>query len=1283
VVPKDQYDMMIPDLFRSAAKQYPTLPALDGPKFSLTYAELDAVTDSLAAFLRTKYRAAPETVVGIYMERCEEYVIALLSIWKAGAAYCPIEVAYPPPLLRSVFDEVEPKVVLTKEAYAANVPRSISKFSFDGDWRGVISHMSSDVKVLEENKANPESLGYVVMSGGTTGKPKGIEAPMRSPVASYLWRYSISGYGPGARVGCNVFFVWEIIRPLLRGGTTVVIPDDIIFDSHKLAPYLESKAITEVLFTPSLFETLLNTCDAEFLRSLPLQVVWLNGEVVTTKLLQQAGRHLPDVLFCSTYSISECGEVCGVRLDAERPDCPDFCPVGRVADFAEYRVMNTERLSSHDEPEEVAKGEPGELWVSGRGVGRGYTKNPTKTKEVFITYEGKPFYRTGDLVRELHDGAIEVLGRCDFMAKVRGYSVVLGAVESSVFKLLGVNQAIVVAAGAEGTDKRLVAYMSPCIPGELRGRLALDQALIDEHGRSPLLFQELVKELPHYAVPSVYVVMDSLPIDPVSTKASRKALPPPPAPPPAAAIPASFQFDGSEAACQLIFEEVLGLPAGTLTGESNFFEFGGHSLLVTQLLARITELGGPRVSVADFLRAPTAAGAARLISGEGVAAGPVRFLPQEVEKHTHAMPDIGLSVQAYWRYTVFANNSQRVLLTGATGYLGVHLLAQLLKKTSCQVFCIVRPPAGSEDRPAAARQRLVEHLQAQSFMDLDLDRLQVIPGDVSSPHMGMDEGEHLFLQQLIDVVVHAAANVNLAYTYDLLEAANVQGTARAIEFARGGKVKALHFISTNGIFPESGTPGSFSEADTPPHHLLDTGYGQTKWVAEQLVLKANELGLPCVVYRLGNLAGPLHGSGWNENDSNLLFLRACIERGAVPEAGDWSLELTPVDFVAEFVQNCMMDLKFANSKTFHLINEQKLSLQVMAQVAARVGFPIARKDKSAWCENKGKQQEGLLSIVLGQDALHSLLGRHHQCSQENTMAACDHFGMSYPALTDASFGAYLRRLVSERLLPSPMSLPGRLGGRVALVTGASSGIGRAVARVLAGEGATVVIVARSEQKLKEVSASLPGESVPMPCDVTSRKAVHDMIGKVEARLGQIDIVVNCAGVMFFTLMKNLHYEEWEQTIEVNCKGVVNVCGATLPAMMKAGSGHFVNISSDAAKTLFPALTVYNASKAFVNTFSRGLRAECVGSGIRVTDIQPGDTATNLIMQNTDQEAADKVGVKIGDVVCAGAPREFYLDPEDVAASVLYAVCSPTHVGVHEMVIEPRDQMYGDPTAMSS
>jgi len=156
-------------------------------------------------------------------------------------------------------------------------------------------------------------------------------------------------------------------------------------------------------------------------------------------------------------------------------------------------------------------------------------------------------------------------------------------------------------------------------------------------------------------------------------------------------------------------------------------------------------------------------------------------------------------------------------------------------------------------------------------------------------------------------------------------------------------------------------------------------------------------------------------------------------------------------------------------------------------------------------------------------------------------------------------------------------------------------------------------------------SALPGATA-LAADVTDRAAVHAMVAAVHAAHGDVDLLVNCAGVMYFTLMRNARYDQWERTIDVNCKGTVNVTGAVLPRMLAAKRGHVVNVSSDAARQLFGALTVYNAAKAFVHVFSRGLRAECVGTGLRVTDIQPGDTATNLIQANDDAEAAAKMGV---------------------------------------------------------
>lgn len=270
-----------------------------------------------------------------------------------------------------------------------------------------------------------------------------------------------------------------------------------------------------------------------------------------------------------------------------------------------------------------------------------------------------------------------------------------------------------------------------------------------------------------------------------------------------------------------------------------------------------------------------------------------------------------------------------------------------------------------------------------------------------------------------------------------------------------------------------------------------------------------------------------------------------------------------------------------------------------------------------------------------------------------------------------------------------------LEGKVVLIVGASSGIGEGIARAFAKESATLVLAARRVEKCEEIlkSLNLPAgskASLAVKVDASKRAEVQKMYEDLEAKHGAVpDVVINCAGCMYFTLLKNQHFDEWEQQIDVNCKGIVNSCGAVLPGMLKRKTGHIVNISSDAAFQTFPALTVYNATKAFVHEFTKGLRCECVGTGIRVTEIAPGDVRTDLIKNNTDQEAAAKIGVSIGvkiggdDFTDDSPDRSNYLDPQDIADAILYAVKAKSHVGVHQMLIEPRDQMFGDPTSTNS
>jgi NADP-dependent 3-hydroxy acid dehydrogenase YdfG len=244
-----------------------------------------------------------------------------------------------------------------------------------------------------------------------------------------------------------------------------------------------------------------------------------------------------------------------------------------------------------------------------------------------------------------------------------------------------------------------------------------------------------------------------------------------------------------------------------------------------------------------------------------------------------------------------------------------------------------------------------------------------------------------------------------------------------------------------------------------------------------------------------------------------------------------------------------------------------------------------------------------------------------------------------------------------------------LQGRVAVVTGASSGIGAAVARALAHEGAHVALAARRRDMLAEVRAGLErqgGEvrTLILPTDVTDRQQVKSLVARTEEELGPVDVLVNCAGVMYYTMMKNLHEDAWEQTVDVLCKGMLNCVGAVLKGMLDRGRGHIVTISSDAGRKVFPGLAVYSGGKFFVEAVSQGLRLETAGTGLKVSTIQPGNVATDLLALSRDEEALERYGQPSGVRV---------LDSEDVAASVVHALKQPEHVAVNEILVEPREE----------
>lgn len=245
----------------------------------------------------------------------------------------------------------------------------------------------------------------------------------------------------------------------------------------------------------------------------------------------------------------------------------------------------------------------------------------------------------------------------------------------------------------------------------------------------------------------------------------------------------------------------------------------------------------------------------------------------------------------------------------------------------------------------------------------------------------------------------------------------------------------------------------------------------------------------------------------------------------------------------------------------------------------------------------------------------------------------------------------------------------RLTGRIALVTGASSGIGEATARLLAEEGAALVLTARREERLEELAAEIEeagGRALVAPADITDRRAVESVAERALEALGRVDILVNNAGIMPLAPLRKVRVAEWDRMVDVNVKGVLYAIGAVLPAMLERGGGHVVNVSSLASRRPFPGGAVYSATKFAVRSLSQGLRLELSPTdGIRVTDIEPGLVATELPESIGDDETREEFYSRL--------KGTRMLEPVDVARAIRHAVTQPERVNVNEVLVRPTDQ----------
>ncbi|MFY2561712.1 amino acid adenylation domain-containing protein [Corallococcus terminator] len=572
--PRAEYprDMPMHELFAHHSARAPQAVAVEHEGRTLTYAELDARANQLARHLLS-LGLRPEARVGLCVERGPDLVTGMLGILKAGGVYVPLDPAYPRQRLAFMFEDSSVAVVLTQQPLRPLLPpHSRPTVCLDSDWP-VISR--EPVEPPTGIRVSSDQLAYVLYTSGSTGKPKGVAISHRS-IVHLVRDTNYVDLGPDdcmAQVGTPSFdaATFELWGALLNGARLVIIPRDVLLSPEDLALRLAEVKATCALLTTALFNQVAHEKPSAFSA---MRYVFFGGEKASPQAVRQvlhAGR--PGQLV-NLYGPTEVTVCATFHPLLSLPAGATSVPIGRP--LARMRLYV---LDAHGRP--VPRGVPGELYVGGDGLARGYLGRPDLTAERFVPDAlsgelGARLYRTGDMVRWLQDGTLDFVGRVDTQVKVRGRRIEPGEIEAALREHPSVHEAVVLVREDVPGTVRLVAY---CVPSASEEGAALDvQALRTA----------LAERLPEFMVPSAFVVLRELPLSP-SGKVDREALSAPDAKPPEAGGDRVEPRTPQEKALAAVWTQLLGVPR--VSPDDNFFELGGDSILAIQVVSRARQAG--------------------------------------------------------------------------------------------------------------------------------------------------------------------------------------------------------------------------------------------------------------------------------------------------------------------------------------------------------------------------------------------------------------------------------------------------------------------------------------------------------------------------------------------------------------------------------------------------------------------------------------------------------------------------------------------------------------------
>ncbi|MFJ3793087.1 amino acid adenylation domain-containing protein [Kitasatospora sp. NPDC090091] len=598
-----------PELYARRVEAAPDDVAVAFEGEELTFAELDRRANRLAHVLRAE-GAAPERFVGLALPRSPLWPTAVLAVHKAGAAYLPLDPAYPADRLAHMLADARPEVVVTTREIAAGLPLSAGTAVLLLDDEATGARVDAAPETAPEVRLTDQHPAYVIYTSGSTGRPKGVVVPHTGFAALLAGYVEALGLGPGSRVlqfaspSFDAAFA-ELCKALLSGSTLVLAPPARLDPGAPLAGLLAEQRVTQATIPPAALGVM---ADDEIPAGLTLLVA---GEATPPEL---AGRWSVGRRMVNAYGPTEttvCATISAPLAGAVEP------PIGTPVPNTRVHVLDRALR-------QVPPGVPGEVYIAGAGLARGYLGRPGQSAERFPADPygpaGSRMYRTGDLARWTRDGMLMFLGRADEQVKLHGFRIELGEIRSALLRRESVAQAEVLVRTDRPGEQRLVAYA------------------VAENGAAPLdgaaLRTAVAAELPEYMVPAAVVVLDAMPLTP-NGKTDRKALPAPDFAPAAGAVAARTP---EEELLASLFAEILGVAEVGI--HDNFFDTGGDSIMSIQLVRRARN-SGLTLSPRDVFEHKTVAALARAVAAQAPAeeaAQPVAAAPVPAGAGVGAVP---------------------------------------------------------------------------------------------------------------------------------------------------------------------------------------------------------------------------------------------------------------------------------------------------------------------------------------------------------------------------------------------------------------------------------------------------------------------------------------------------------------------------------------------------------------------------------------------------------------------------------------------------------------------